>query len=258
MTTEANAADTDEKSAARSREPHATGAAAALEAGALLPMTLTPVVGTQRSLGLIVSGYDGAHRAALIDSQVEATIWGPFAVRAGALYEGWSGVTSPFAGVRAQVLHQDRHGIDLGISSAYRPKDFRSEGNIVTNVMLSRRFDRLGLFASTGFESDPEGDDRTADVRASALWHFPANLFGGLELRFRRDLKSEDAKRYGHSEPIYEFRAAPVVSYAIGPISLIAQAGVSLVQNLNAIGTPAEKLETRAGAVGIGGIGGAL
>lgn len=251
----------DEPAAERPAAPHVEKlreAAASADAGALLPMTLTPIVGSQTSLAFVMSGYDGARQSALVDSQVEATIWGPFAVRAGISYDSALGASFPFAGARVQLLQQAKHGVDLGFGGFYKPQDFRAEGNIVGTLSLGRRFDRLALFANTTFESDPEGDDRIGDLRTAALYRCAARLQAGAELRYRRDLGSDDPKRAGHSEPIFDFRAAPLLEYTWGPLALIAESGLTVAQGLDAIDTVHEHSTTRVGVLAIGGVGGAL
>jgi hypothetical protein len=233
-------------------------AAASADAGALLPMTLTPIVGSQSSLALVLGGYDGGSRGALVDSQVEATVWGPIAVRAGISYDGALGASFPFAGARVQLLHQLQHGIDLGFAGFYKPQDFRAEGNIVAALSLARRFDRVALFASTAFESDPEGDDRLGDLRTAALYRCTERLQAGAELRYRHDLGSNDPKRAGHSEPVFDFRLAPLLEYSLGPLALIAESGLALAQTQNGIDTARERSSTRVGVLAIGGLGGAL
>jgi hypothetical protein len=238
--------------------PELQGAAASVAVGAFLPMTQTPVVGPQRSQAFVIGGYEGARQGGLIDSHVEANIWDPIAIRVGVSYESSADETLPSAGVRVQLLTQKKHEVELGIAGFYQPKDFREEGNLVAQLSAARRFDRVMLFASTGFESDPEGDDRMGELGSAALFRLNPQLFAGLEARYRRDLASDDEKRFGHSEPVFDLRAGPLLEYAWGPLAVMAQAGLIVTQTLNDIGTPDQKTEERAGVLALGGFGGAL
>jgi len=254
----ARPAESEPKSAepgARPEQPE--GAGASVAAGAFLPMTQTPVVGPQRSLALVLGGYEGAREQGLVDSRIEANVWGPIAIRASFAYET-EGEAIPSAGARVELLTQKKYELDLGVSAFYQPKDFREEGNIVGKLSAGRSFGRLALFASSAFESDPEGDDRIGELGSALLFRLSPQLYSGFELRYRRDLASDDAKRFGHSEPIFDFRAAPTLSYALGPLVMVAETGIVVRQTLNAIGTADERSDTRAGVLALAGLGGAL
>ncbi len=101
---------------------------------------------------------------------------------------------------------------------------------------------------------DPEGI-RCGYVPADM--NTPA-LHCGVELRLRRDLISDDPKRAGHTEPVTDFRAAPLMTYALGPFALTALAGVSVVEELEAIGTPGQTTRDHAGVLALAGIAGVL
>ena len=219
------------------------------EAGMLLPYSVSPRTDSQRGVVKVLGGYDTTRERMQFEAVADVTIWGPIAIRAGAMYGQKSDTFRPTIGLRVQALSQERQGIDLGFGAFYKPEGFtEAEGEIEVMVMAARRFGRIGTFANLVYGQDPEGRERDGELRVGALYAVMVPLQVGLDARLRFDLGSEEEQREKEGGAEYDILFGPTASYAIGPMAIIAHGGLSVY------GTEPAKV----GAVALLGVAGAL
>ena len=225
-------------------------AARSAEAGEFLPFTLSSRVDSQRAFVTTLGGYDSGRSTGLLQGQTEVNVWGPIAIRAGAVYTEQTGTLKPTFGAHVQVLKQAKHGLDGSVAVFYKPEGLtEGEGEIETFVTVGRQFGRVGVFGNLTYGQDPEGAERDGEVHVSGLYRLKENVHAGMETRLRFDLFSDNQlARRAKLEANWDFIAAPTVSWSIGQFALIAEGGVSLV-NLTAGGS------TSKGGIGLAGVG---
>jgi hypothetical protein len=227
--------------------PHSTEVVAG--EGAFLPQTLSARVGSTQALGFGSGGYDSSRGGPLIDSAVEVSVWGPVALRVQATYSNDAKKMRPSVAGRAQLLRQERHGIDGAVSVFYKTEGFtEAEGEIETFVSVGRRFEHFSLLGNLVYGQDPEGNERDGEVRA-AIWHQGRLLALGLDTRARFAIGTQHG-RAATTEPSFDFLAGPVATVVTGPVALFAQSGPSVFR---LAGGP-----TRAGAAALAGVGAAF
>lgn len=208
------------------------GESAAVDAaarGALTPFSLSPDV-PRAGTGLALGGYDGAANAFRARSAVDGRLLDFLAARVE--YEHGPANGSPdrvSLGLRAKLLNQAAHGVELGVLAFYQPRDFRGEADVVGGVLLARRFDRLTLVLNPLVGSDPEGDDRSFELRLAGLYKANSWLVIGLDSRGRYNL-STDTKRVGQSSLDWEAQAGAAAAFCVGPVSFSTLLGPSLLQ----------------------------
>jgi hypothetical protein len=214
--------------------------------GAFLPFTLSPAIDRQAALGSAVGGYDGAHKAGVFEAAAEARLYGPLALRGGAVYSSAGDRLRPSLGARVQALRESRHGVDGAIGVAYRPEGLTElEGEIEAVLSLGAH---LGLTYFTGnlaYGQDPEGKERDGEVRLAALHPLGRFLVGG-DARLRFDLGPEGSAA-AHKEPQLDAVVGPVASVVAGPVALLVQGGASAVK--------LQGTSTSVGALVLAGVG---
>jgi hypothetical protein len=211
--------------------------------GAFLPFTLSADIERQAALGSAIGGYDGAHGAGLFEAAAQVRLFGPVALRGGAVYSSAGDRMRPSLGARVQALRESRHGVDGAIGLAYRPEGFTEpEGELEAVVSLGSHLGLTYLVGNLAYGQDPEGNERDGELRLAAL-HPVGPLFLGADARARFDLGSAAAK----NEPRLDAVAGPVASFVAGPVSLLVQGGASA---LKLRGMP-----TKVGALVLGGVG---
>jgi hypothetical protein len=219
------------------------------DAGMFLPLTMAPRTDSQRAFALALGGYDGARKSGLLEGTADATIFGPVAVRVGVLYTGSPETLRPTFGARVQALQQAKHFVDMSVGLFYRPEGFtEAEGEVEAVVAFGHRFGRLGTFLNLVYGQDPEAAERDAEIRLAALYAFSERLQAGLDGRLRFDLGSDEGKRRAEGEADWDVIVGPAASYALGPVAVVAQAGLSAVGNQSA----------KFGPVALGGLAGAF
>jgi hypothetical protein len=219
------------------------------EAGMFLPLTLAPRTDSQAAFAVLLTGYDAGRKSAIVEGSAEVTLWGPLALRAGAVYTDAANTLKPTFGLKLQALNQKSHGVDGAIGVFYKPEGLtEGEGEIEAIFMLARRFGRMGTFANFVYGQDPEAAERDGELRLACLYTIKERLQAGLDTRFRFDLGSDPGKRRAKLEADYDLLAGPTASYALGPIALVAQAGVSAVRVTS----------LQVGAAAVGGVGAAF
>jgi hypothetical protein len=194
-----------------------------------------------------LSGYDSARKAADIEGAAEFRVWGPFALRGGAVYSSDTGTLRPQVGARAQFLTQARFGVDAAVGVFYKAEGFTEpEGEIETTLAFGRTMGRWSAYANLVYGQDPDGLERDGEVRASALYVPRENVVTGIDTRMRFDLGSNAAKRAKEKEADWDLVAGPTAGIALGRFLVSGQVGLSLVRLTQT---------TQAGAIALGGVG---
>jgi hypothetical protein len=215
----------------------------ATEAGAYLPLTLSPEVGKTAALGDVSGGYDSAAAAPRFLSFAEVRVYGPFAARVAVTSNEEGEALRPSVAGRAQFLDQQRHGVTAAVALAFKAEGFTEpEGELETTLSLGRRFGRSLLIANLVYGQDPEGRERDAEVSAAWLVRLATWAHVGVDGRGRFDLSPAIAE-----EPRYALDVGPVSNLALGPLALSTHVGLSSLAR-------AEQ-EPRFGVVATAGLG---
>jgi len=216
--------------------------------GSFLPETLSPGVGSTQVFAYGSGGYDSSRKGPLVDSAVEAKIWGPFALRFQATYSNDTDKMRPAVAGRAQFLRQERHGIDGSVTVFFKTEGFtETEGEIETFLSFGRRFEQLSLMGDLVYGQDPEGNERDGEVHG-AIFHQSKWLMYGLDSRVRFAIGTQ----HGHAattEPVFDFLGGPIATAATGVGAIFAQVGPSAFQLANG--------PTRVGVAALAGLGAA-
>jgi len=200
------------------------------EAGMFLPFTLAPRVDSQTAFVVVGSGYDSARGATRVQGTAEMTLWGPVALRVGAVAESHADIQPTF-GLRVQALRQGRHGLDASVGATYNPISYEGHQEIEATVAIGRRFGAVSVFSNFIYGQELEDDQRHGEVRVAALHHTRSNLQLGVDSRLRVDL---DAGRSDATRDVdFDLMAGPVGLFRLGRIALLSQTGVSAVRFKN-------------------------
>ncbi|HVY25661.1 MAG TPA: hypothetical protein VHB79_03890 [Polyangiaceae bacterium] len=222
----------------------------AVAAGSYLPLSLTPEVGASAAQGSAQTGYDGARKHATLRSFAQATVYGPLALRLGVASSN-AGRLAPSAGARVQLLNQRDYGVSLAASVFYKAEGFTElEGEIESVLSLARRFDDWLLVSSIAYGQDPEGHERDAELTFACMLQLSRLAHLGLDARGRLDLGSQRQPPRAAAEPVSDFQAGPLLSLALGPLAVTAQAGVSGLRSVDQT--------NHVGFVGVAGLGSAF
>ena len=231
--------------------PHFDAALSA-EQAMFLPALVAP--GSDRASRVnaaVWAGYDSANDAAIVRSFVDATVYGPLAIRAGVSYlpEAPERSAQPHVGARLSLLREDTHGLDLALGAFYRMERFTEEEGLAQGlVSVGKHMGRTGLFANLIYGQDVEGDDREGEVLVAVLHALTGRLQLGAEARARFNLGSTDDKRAKRPVSKLDAHLAPTLSFAFGPLALFAQVGAVVARTST----------WRPGILAMAGIGGAL
>jgi len=240
--------------APESPEPDSTVDAAA--SGSLSPFSVAASV-PRRAAAIALGGYDGAARSLRARAATEARLWPVLALRLEYEHGPANGPSDRVSlGLRASLLNQAQHGVDLGAMAFYQPRDFRDEGNVVGGLLLARRFERLTLVLNPLVGSDPEGDDRSFELRFAGLYRTRFPLVVGLDSRGRYNFSS-DQKRVGNRGVDWDAQAGATVALGIGPMLVTALLGPSLIQRTyQGPGASSADRDVRGGLLAMAGAGG--
>src|SRR5512133_3661835 len=235
--------------------PMQSSAAVTADDGLFSPYTLSPRIESGRTWLKAVGGYDSAVGDFRARSSAESAVTSWLAFRVDFEHGPSIGIDDRvgLAG-RIQFLDQERHGIDGGAVLGYQPNDFRREGNVVGGLLVARRFGRIGLMGSALFGSDPEGDDQEIDGRLAGQFRVLPTLQLGVDNRFRT-VATDDAKRIGTTTTDWEFPALPNAVLVLGPGAIIAEAGLSSIQQTSLAGEPDQRKQVRSGFLATAGAG---
>jgi hypothetical protein len=201
--------------------------------GTFLPSTLSARVGDQRVAAVALGGYDMADsQGALASFLVEGALWNRLALRAGVDYLPATGAWSPSVGLRAGLLRQERHGVDLGFSAVYKQRGYtQSSGEFEFALAVDHRWRTLGLYANVVFGTGIDPRERDGELRAALLWFAHSRVSVGVDARARFDLGDDTPGReQDRLKSTIDFLGGPLVSVAVSHFVLLAQAGVHVLQ----------------------------
>jgi len=231
--------------------PPRRDAAQSARDGTFLPMTLSARIGDQRVAAVVYGGYDSAQsQGGALTAVVEGALYRHLAVRVGVDYlSNRPGSAAATAGVRVGILRQERHGIDLGVVALYKQQGFtETTGELEFMVAVARRWSRFALFGNAVYGQGFLSTERDAELRIAALYSFGDRWNLGADARARIDLGDPPAgSRPAAAEAAFDLVAGPTASVALGPVALLAQAGVHAL-TFDAGGTSV-------GAIALGGVG---
>jgi hypothetical protein len=229
--------------------PRAHDAAATTRDGTFLPTTVSARIGNQRVIGMVLGGYDTTGgQGGLLSGVVEGALFHRVALRIGADYVAPLNTAKLSAAVRVNILSQERFGVDLGLALRFNQVGFtESNGEFESMVLIGRRWNRAALFGNAVFGVGIDPAERDGEVRAAFLYSLTDRLNLGLDARGRFDLGDDTPGRAKNKlESDFDLVAGPLVTYSIGPVQFMAQAGAhTLVQHEVASG----------GFVALGGVG---
>jgi hypothetical protein len=216
--------------------------------GSFLPETLSPRIGSTKVFAYGSGGYDSSRGGPLIDSAVEARVWGPFALRFQTTYSNDTEKMRPSIAGRVQLLRQERQGVDGALTVFFKTEGFtETEGEVETFASIGRRFEQVSLIGDLVYGQDPEGNERDGEVHAAAF-HQHKWLMYGLDSRVRFAIGTQ----HGHAattEPVFDFLAGPIATAATGMGAIFAQVGPSAFQLENG--------PTKVGVAALAGLGAA-
>lgn len=218
--------------------------------GTFLPLSQAPTVEGRRAFVTGLGGHDNARNSASFEALTEVHVWGPFALRGGAVYTNAGRTLKPSFGARVGLLREGRHGVDGAFGVFYKPEGLTEpEGEIEGVVSLGRHLGATYLIGNLAYGQDPEGNERDGEVRVAAIRPVSEIVFVGFDGRTRFDLGSNAAKLAANHEATFDLLAGPLASIVLGPMALSLHGGVSSVRLAG---------HTSTGAFVLAGLGSAL
>jgi len=206
-------------------------AAASARQGMMLPDLVAP--GSDRASRVTStawSGVDSARKSVVLRSFVDAHVYERLSVRAGVAYmpDPTARSAQPMVGLKLQLLRESKQGIDMSVGGFYRMDRFTSEEGLMQAMLaLGGHVGKVGLFGNLVYGQDAEGDDYEAEGLFALLYGVTPAFQVGFESRGRFKLASTDVKRRSEPAPRVDVAIGPTLSYALGPVALLAQAGGS-------------------------------
>lgn len=226
--------------------------------GSLSLFSVSPTI-PRAANGVTLGGYDGAAQSFRARGATEGRLADFLAARVEYDHGPANGPQDRVSiGLRATFLKQAVYGVDLGAVAFYQPRDFREEGNVVAGLLVARHFDRLTLVMNPMAGSDPEGDDRSFELRMAGLYKATPWLVLGFDSRGRYNLSS-DQKRAGSWSLDWEMQSGASAAFGLGPALLTTLVGPSLLHQtqLSPRGVAGEQ-ELRRGLLAMAGLGAAF
>jgi hypothetical protein len=222
------AARADSPEGETSPGPRVRDTAASAGRGNFLFLSHGAAVDGQTAFGAAAGGYDGARGSALFEATAEVRVWGPVAVRGGAVYTGTDQRLRPTFGVRVQALREAAHGLDATLGAFYRPEGLTEpEGELEAVMAAGAHLGRTYLLGNLVYGQDPEGNERDGEVRLAAVAPIGSRLLLGFDGRLRFDLGSQAA---GRAEPALDLMVGPTATVPLGRVALLLQGGASVVK----------------------------
>jgi hypothetical protein len=224
--TAASAADPEEQLQAAPAAPAQTDRTAAQ--GSFLPFSQAAVLDTQRAYAGASAGYDTARGTGSFEAITEVRLWGPVALRGGAVYTDQARQLRPSVGARVQLA---RGRLDAAAGLSYRPEGLTEpEGEIEGALSIGKRAGAVYLLGNLLYGQDPEGRERDAELRLAALRPLARRWLLGFDARLRVDLGSDGAVLRAHHEATLDALAGPTVAAVLGPLALSLSGGASTVR----------------------------
>jgi hypothetical protein len=216
--------------------PPPRGAAAAAP---FLPLTQTAALDANSGHAVATGGYDGGRGSPLFEAVAEVRLWGPVALRGGAVYTGDEKKNlRPSFGARLQALDERRHGVDGAVGLFYRPEGLTEpEGEIEAVLSAGAHLGATYLLGNLVYGQDPEGRDSDGELRLALLRPVASRVVVGVEGRLRYDLAAGSQ---------LDAMVGPTATFLAGPVALVLNAGASAVR-IHAAST--------VGAFVLGGVG---
>ncbi len=236
--------------------PRQNDAAQVSRDGTFLPLSVSARIGDQYVSAQVTGGYDStAGEGGLVHSVIEGAIFNRLAVRVGLDYRQEAGDPRISAGLRAGILRQEQHKIDLGLVALYKNKGFyESDSELELMLTVARRWGRTGLFANLAYGQGFEERERDAEVHLALLFAAHQRVNVGLDTRGKFDLGEEEAADSEAKHRSFDFIGGPLVSVSVGPMAFLANAGVHVALfELASAGTPAQS--TAVGGIAMAGLG---
>jgi hypothetical protein len=204
-------------------------------AGSFLSLAQASAVDSRSAAALGFGGYDGARGTALFEASAEVRVWGPVALRGGAVYTVEDQRLRPSFGGRVQLLREGRHGLDGSVGAFYRPEGLTEpEGEIEAVLAAGTHLGGTYLIGNLLYGQDPEGRERDGEVRLAAVRPVAARLMLGFDGRLRFDLGSDAAVKAAAGEPTLDALVGPAATVLLGPVALLLHGGASAVRNQGA------------------------
>jgi len=208
-------------------------------AGSFLAFSQAASLESRRASVVAFGGYDSARRPGNFEAATEVRLWGPVAVRGGAVYTNWNKTVRPWFGARVQALREARHGVDASVGVFYRPDGLTEpEGEIESVVSVGRHIGAVYLLGNALYGQDPDGRERDGEVRMAVLRPFASRWILGFDSRLRFDLGSDQRILAQHKESTWDLVAGPSGTALLGQLALSLQTGGSglRVQQRNSYG----------------------
>ena len=140
----------------------------------------------------------------------------------------------------------------------YQPASIRGDGLVTATLSLGKTIGRLSSQATLGYGQDPEGDDGIGVASLGGVFSFGRRMHAGFQSRARAQLWSADKKFVTVEFPVIDFSAGPVLGYSVGPLDVIAYAGVAGLMLKSPADLGSEHSTLQIGPMGMLGVGGAL
>jgi len=224
----------EQESTADAEAPAETPASLTLRAaagGSFLPLTQAASIDRQRAYAVGFSGYDSARKTGMFEAATEVRLWGPIAVRGGAVYTNGDRVMRPSFGGRIQALHEGRQGVDGAFGVFYRPEGLTEpEGEIESVISIGKHLGQTYVLGNVLYGQDPEARERDGEVRLAALRPLASRFLVGFDGRLRFDLGSDAAKLAQHNEATLDAMFGPSAAAVLGPVAVLLQGGGSAVR----------------------------
>jgi len=205
-------------------------AAAANEAswsGAWLPTTQAARIGPYAVAAALLGGYDeGADGAGVLKAGVEGALFGRVALRVGVRYRSTDTEPAQLSvGLRVAALRQERHGVDLGVSAAWKMAGFTEEGGEVElAVAVGRAWGPIQVIGNVVYgQGVREVDERDVELRFAAMLRTRWVVLG-LDSRGRINAGGGDEREAGHV--LADLTAGPFAQVTLGPVALTLAPGV--------------------------------
>lgn len=211
--------------------PLASPTETAVSTGAFLPFSQAAALEGRRGYGIGFAGYDSARKTATFEASTELQIWGPIAVRGGAVYTNGDKSLRPSFGARIQILRQERHSVDGALGVFYRPEGLTEpEGEIESVLSIGGLMGRTYLLGNLLYGQDPEGSERDGEMRLALLHPIKSRVLLGFDGRLRFDLGSQAARLAQHHEGTMDIALGPTIALVLGPIAVSLEAGGSALR----------------------------
>lgn len=202
-------------------------AARTARAYAVLPFGVSPRVSAESVTGHFWGGYDGGTRAALGEAVVDGRLTRFLALRVGASSPDLWGRSTAILGARLGILRDGAAPFDLGVGVFYQPQSIRGDGLVTAAVSAGKTVGRVSSQATLEYGQDPEGDDGLGGAALGAVMRVGHRVHLGVQGRARFQLWSQDQKFANLERPVMDFAAGPLLAYSLGPLDLMAQAGIA-------------------------------